>query len=75
LDWHKDEITIKSLSSDSIGSKEIKSITLIGSKEKLKWSLDRKGLIIKMPATRTNYDYAFPIKIAFKEEIPEVKQQ
>lgn len=74
LDWHKDEITIKSLSSDFIGSKEIKSITLIGSKEKLKWSQDQTGLMIKMPATKPNYDYAFPIKIVFKEEIPEFKQ-
>jgi len=66
LDWPNGDITIKSLCSDSLTLKEIKNISLIGSSEKLHWSMDKNGLTIKKPTRKPTYDFAFPFKIVFK---------
>ena len=72
LEWTDGDITIKSLDSATLNKNDIKKISLIGSKEKLSWTINADGLTIqklKKPA----YDYAFPIKIEFKHQIPDKK--
>ena len=69
LEWPNGDITIKSLNSSSINKGNIKSISLVGSKEKLKWSQDANGLTILKPKNKPNYDYAYPVKIEFKNPI------
>ena len=73
LEWTDGDITIKSLDSATVNKNDIKKISLIGSKEKLSWTINADGLTIQK-LKKPNYDYAFPIKIEFKKAIPEKKQ-
>jgi len=61
LDWPGDEITIKSLR--RLHNGEIKSVSMLGSSEKLKWSFDgKRGLSISTPEQKPcKYAYAFKI--------------
>ena len=72
LDWSDDDIVIKSLNSKSVTKNDIKSISILGLKEKLSWKLDENGLTIKHPKVKPTNDYAFPVKIEFKKVIPEI---
>lgn len=72
LDWPDNGIVVKSLNSGTISKKEIKSVSLVGSKEKLVWSIGSDGLTIKNPGIKPAYDYAYPVKIEFKKQIPGV---
>ena len=72
LDWTDGEITIKSLDSATVNKNDIQKISLIGSKEKLSWSINADGLTIQK-LKKPMYDYAFPIKIEFKNQIPDKK--
>ena len=62
LDWPADgKVVIKSLAKGgSYG--EIKSIQLLGSDAKLKWTRDAQALTIQTPATKPG-EYAFAFKI------------
>ena len=72
LDWADGDITIKSLSSATVNKNNIRKISLIGSKQKLSWSITEDGLTIKK-LKKPVYEYAFPIKIEFKNQMPEKK--
>ncbi len=70
LDWPTEDILITSLSTllASI-SDPIKNISLLGSKEKIDWKRNHKGLLIKSPKKKKG-DYAFAFKIQL-EKAPE----
>jgi len=72
MDWPEHELVLQSLNSDKVDKKEIKSISLIGSDQKLKWVQDKKGLTIQMPVIKPSYNYAYPVKIVFKNRMPGV---
>ena len=72
LEWSNGDIVIKSLNSKSVTKNEIKSISILGLKEKLSWKLDENGLTIKQPKVKPTNDYAFPVKIVFQKAIPEI---
>ncbi len=69
LDWPKEKkIKIKTLNENAkISTGRIKSVTLLGAGEKLKWSRDKEGLIIELPDQKPcNYAYAFKIEVSGK---------
>ncbi len=71
LEWaDSGDIVIKSINSKITSKKDIKSISILGSKEKLTWELDENGLTIKQPKMKTTNEYAYPVKIEFKKSIP-----
>ncbi len=72
LDWPQHQLTLESLSSSRVNKTEIKSIYLVGAHKKLKWTQDKKSLTIQMPVNRPSYDYAYPVKILFKNYVPGV---
>jgi alpha-L-fucosidase len=56
-------VTIKSLATDSgLFQREIEKVELLGFKEPLRWTRDRSGLTIGMPAYKP-CDYAFALQI------------
>jgi len=67
LDWPVDgAITVKSLGEDvQFSTKGIKSVALVGSKEKLEWTRDADGLHVTLPEDRP-CDNAFTLKIHLK---------
>ena len=69
MDWPNDHIIIKSLGPKVVDENSIKSISIIGLDEKIKWSQDADGLIINKPEKRPLYDYAYPVKIVFKNKM------
>lgn len=52
--------------------KGIKSVSLMGAKDKRKWKQTKKGLEIKMPS-KPDYGMANPVRIEFKKELPNLK--
>lgn len=66
LDWPADgKITIHSLSSDNkYLKKKIKGISMIGSKEKLRWSQTKDGLVVNFPKVRP-CEHAFVMRIKY----------
>jgi alpha-L-fucosidase len=69
LDWPGEEVNIESLSKRTfLGSDEITSISLLGSRDKLAWSRDENGLKIKLPAQKPG-DYAYVFKITLGNEV------
>lgn len=70
MDWPVGDIHIKSLNSGAMDKNEIKDISVIGLNEKLSWSQDAKGITIRKPKTKPGYDFAYPVKIVFKNQIP-----
>jgi len=69
MDWPQ-QVTLESLAIGKIDKNDIKSISLVGTGEKLKWVQDKNALTIKMPAEKPSYGYAYPIKIEFKGQLP-----
>ncbi len=72
LDLPKDKLTIQALSAGKVNKNAIKSISLVGINEKLKWVQDANGLTIQIPAAAPSYQYAYPFKIEFNKQIPAV---
>ncbi len=72
LDWSDGNIVIKSLNSKSVSNKDIKTISILGLNEKLKWKMDENGLTIIQPKVKPTNDYAYPVKIVFRKAIPEI---
>lgn len=66
LDWPADgKITIHSLSSDNkYLKKKIKGVSMIGSKEKLRWSQTKDGLVVNFPKVRP-CEHAFVMRIKY----------
>ena len=69
MDWPNDHIIIKSLGPKVVDENSIKSISIIGLDEKIKWSQDADGLIINKPEKRPLYDYAYPVNVGNPDEI------
>jgi len=64
LDWPKDGVLrIKSLNSNTNLIKGISSITLLGSKARIKWNRDSEALTIDLPDKKP-CDYAYVFKIS-----------
>ncbi len=58
LDWPAAGLTVKSIDS----SVKVASVSLVGSKDKLKWQQTAEGLKVEAPVQKTgNYAYAFKI--------------
>jgi hypothetical protein len=64
LAWPEDgKLTIKSLASGSeLTKRDIKTVQMLGSKAKVKWTRSAEGLIIEMPNEKPG-SYAFALKI------------
>ncbi len=63
LDWPKsNRVTIKTLADSSEDLGEIKSIELLGSRRKVEWKRDAKGLHITLPGKKP-CDYAYVLKV------------
>lgn len=61
-----DEVTVQSLGTNfRLYDREIGSVELIGSQEKLKWSRTSRGLKVKLPAEKP-CDHAFVLKVVPK---------
>jgi alpha-L-fucosidase len=61
--WPEGEVTIRSLARGAaLFSDEIRSVSLLGSREALNWTRDASGLKVRMPA-RKPCDHAFALKI------------
>ena len=59
-------IVVKSLSEEvEISTKGIKSVSLVGSDQKLDWSRDAEGLKVSLPDEKP-CDHAYVLKIALK---------
>ncbi len=77
LGWEKDQkrITLKSLSSDRIDLKNLKSVELIndeaGKYLPLTFNQDTEGLIVNLPE-RSFEEMAYVLKLNFKGEIPQL---
>jgi alpha-L-fucosidase len=70
LDWPKNNrLIIKTLNSEiKVGTKGIKSIKLLDSKNNLKWNRDSNGLTITLPAKKHG-DYAYVFRITPKGKL------
>ena len=65
LDWPEDQLNIQSLGKNAgYFSKEIKSIALLGSKNKLSWDHEENMLSISLPDSKP-CEHAFTFKIEF----------
>ena len=65
LDWPGNQLNINSLGKQSdLLSKEITSISLLGSEEKLQWNHSDDNLLIQLPERRIG-NHAFSFKIQF----------
>ena len=63
LAWPGEQAVITSLAGGKPASGKVKSVTLLGSKEKLAFSQDEAGLRIKLPTQKPgNYGYVFKIE-------------
>lgn len=62
LAWSDGEILIHSLAKENGGNINIKSVSMLGSKEKLIWKQTNKGLVVKFPKKKPT-DYAHVLKI------------
>jgi len=60
LAWPDKQVTIKSLA--KLEKSEIKSVTMLGIEDELEWSLNEKGMTIKVPEKKP-CKYAFVFKI------------
>ena len=67
LAWPENgKLTIKSLAKGSrYFTGEVKSVSLLGSKKKLKWRRTADGLSVQLPAAKPG-EYAFALKISSK---------
>jgi alpha-L-fucosidase len=65
LAWpEKGKLVIKSLAAGSpLVTRQIKTVALLGSKAKLKWTRNASGLAIELPAQKPG-EYAFAFKIS-----------
>ncbi len=64
LEWPGESVTIKSLATGAAyAAGDVKNVSLLGHKGKLKWTRDSSGLTIKLPAERP-CDNAYAFKIA-----------
>jgi alpha-L-fucosidase len=65
LAWPENgKVTIKSLAAGSPhATADVKNVQLLGSKTKLNWTRDAKGLTVVLPAEKPG-DYAFALKIS-----------
>ena len=72
LDWPGNGATlnIQSLNSSRFDVREIQSITLLGSSEKLIWQQDATGLKVVMPSSAPKNLHAYSLKIAVKGSLP-----
>ncbi len=64
LAWPDKEVIIRSLGTKSMPEIKISDVTMLGSDEKLKWTLTEDGLKITAPKTKP-CDHAFVFKIVF----------
>lgn len=71
LDWPEDKLVIKSLA--GVDLKNLTSLKLLGSRQKLKWKQTEKGLVIYLPK-KPDYEHAYPIELVFDGKIPSHKQ-
>ncbi len=64
LDWPKSEMVIHALAAGSkLASKPVRSVQLLGLKEKLQWKQTAEGLVVHMPAAKHGaYAHAFRIE-------------
>jgi len=62
LDWPDTELTIESFKAKETSPGRVKSVTLLGSHEPLKWSRDARGLTIRLPREKP-CDHAFAFRI------------
>lgn len=71
LTWPENgKVLIKTLANIDLTS--LKSVKLLGSKNKVRYKKTERGLEIKLPK-KPNYKYAYPIKLAFKNKVFSVK--
>lgn len=68
--WNADPFKIKSLSSDDIEGLKIRSVELIGTKDKVIWAQHNDGLSVKFPAYQFG-EYAYVLKIEGDNMFPE----
>jgi alpha-L-fucosidase len=62
LAWSDKDILIHSLAKDKTKNLVIKSVSMLGSKEVIKWKQTPQGLVVKFPKKRPS-DYAHALKI------------
>ncbi|MCC2684214.1 MAG: putative alpha-L-fucosidase, partial [Paenibacillaceae bacterium] len=64
LDWPSNgEVNIRSLASGSgLHRQQIRKVTMLGNREKLQWTREADGLIIRLPETRPG-KHAFVLQI------------
>ncbi|MDR2512262.1 MAG: alpha-L-fucosidase [Puniceicoccales bacterium] len=67
LNWGK-TITVKSLDKNTIADAKLLDVSLLGSKEKLKWTLTDAGLQVIMPEEEP-CDSAYTLKISFDQAV------
>ena len=70
LNWDKNELLITSLDKEAIADAEILSVSLLGSKEQIKWTKTDKGLKLSFPKNKP-CDYAYSFKITFNKKVGE----
>jgi alpha-L-fucosidase len=70
MDWPQHYLILESLTTAKVNKEDIKSVSLVGTGQQLKWTLNEKGLTIQMPGDMPSYGYAYPVKIMFKDQIP-----
>ena len=68
LNWDAGHILVKSLTPAVIGDAQIKSISMLGSDEAIRWEKTSEGLKIDFPKQKP-CDYAYAFKIAFDREV------
>jgi len=74
LGWSNDQLVIRALGSSRIDLKDLESVTLLGSPEKLAYTQAADGLSIKTPK-RPLESPAYAFKLKFKGQIPAVKEK
>ena len=70
LEWSDKDITITSLTEDVITDAQIKQMTMLGSKETIKWKKTPQGLRVSFPSQKP-CDHAYVFKISFDKPVGE----
>ncbi len=64
LDWSDEDILISSLSPENGAGVRVKSVSMLGSSETIKWAQTDKGLRVHFPETKpSEYAHAFKIEV------------
>lgn len=62
LEWPGTSILIGSVNPEALEGRKIKSVSLVGSKKKVRWDMDENGLKVRL-GEEPAYGHAYPLKI------------